>query len=62
MVLGGLSGATIGFGFVDISCEGDCGLASAAAALVGGAGGALGVAVVAILMLRASAERRRERP
>ncbi|MGH9021780.1 MAG: hypothetical protein ACRDV9_01550 [Acidimicrobiia bacterium] len=62
MVLGGLCGATIGFGFVNISCQGDCGFASAAAALVGGACGAGGVAVVSILMLRASAERRRERP
>lgn len=61
-VLGGLCGAVIAFGFVRLTCQGSCGVARAAAALAGGVAGAVGVAVVAVLALRASAERRRERP
>lgn len=56
VVLGGLSGAAIGFGLVGIECQGDCGTPEGAGALLGGLLGAGGVAVVAVLVLRAMAE------
>ena len=56
VVVAGLSGAAIGFGLVDIGCTGDCGTVSGLAALFGGLLGAGGVAIVAVLVLRAMAE------
>lgn len=62
VVVSGLFGATIGYGIVDISCEGSCGLAVLAGALVGGAVAAGGVGVIAVLVLRAMAEWKRTEP
>jgi hypothetical protein len=59
VVVGGLSGAAIGFGLVGIDCQGDCATPKGVGALVGGTIGAAGVAVVAVLVLRAMAEWRR---
>ena len=59
VVVGGLSGAAIGFGLVGIDCTGECGTAEGIGAIVGGLIGAAGVAVVAVLVLRAMAEWRR---
>jgi hypothetical protein len=60
VVVGGLSGAVIGYGLVDIGlageCTTDCGTAQGIGAVVGGLFGAVGVAVVAVLVLRAFAE------
>ena len=56
VVVGGLSGALIGFGLVDIDCQGNCGTPKGIGAIVGGLLGAVGVAVVAVLVLRAFAE------
>ncbi len=56
VVVGGLSGAAIGFGLAGIECDGDCGTAEGLGALIGGLIGAGGVAVVAVLVLRAMAE------
>ncbi|MGH9034924.1 MAG: hypothetical protein ACRD0O_04105 [Acidimicrobiia bacterium] len=56
VVVGGLSGALIGYGLVNIDCQGDCGTPKGIGAVVGGVFGALGVAVVAVLVLRAFAE------
>jgi hypothetical protein len=56
VVLAGLLGAAIGFGLVDASCHGDCTVPKALGAIVGGAGAAIGVGVVAVLALRAMAE------
>jgi hypothetical protein len=56
VVAGGLSGAAIGFGLVGIDCTGDCGTAEGIGAIVGGLIGAVGVAIVAVLVLRAMAE------
>lgn len=56
VVVGGLSGALIGFGLVNIDCEGNCGTPKGIGAVVGGLFGAVGVAVVAVLVLRAFAE------
>ena len=59
VVVGGLSGAAIGFGLVEIDCTGECGTAEGIGAIVGGLIGAVGVAIVAVLVLRAMAEWRR---
>jgi hypothetical protein len=59
VVVGGLSGAAIGFGLVGIDCTGDCGTPQGIGAIVGGLAGAVGVAIVAVLVLRAMAEWRR---
>ena len=56
VVVGGLSGALIGYGLVGIDCVGDCGTPKGIAAVIGGVFGAVGVAVVAVLVLRAFAE------
>jgi hypothetical protein len=56
VVIAGLLGAAIGFGFVDAACAGDCTVEKALGAVVTGAGAAVGVGVVAVLTLRAMAE------
>ncbi len=55
-VLGGLLGAGIGWGLVDVGCRGDCTLPLVIGIVVGGAVGAGGVGVVAVLVLRAMNE------
>ena len=54
--VGGLAGALIGYGFVDIQCTGSCATPNAIGALTGAALAALGTAVVAVLALRAMGE------
>ena len=54
--VGGLAGALIGFGFVDIQCTGSCSTPDAIGGLVGAVLAALGTAVVAVLALRAMGE------
>lgn len=61
IVVAGSCGAVIGWAFVDLQCTGDCATPSGIGALVGGVGAAAGVAVVAVLTLRAMAEWRRVR-
>lgn len=56
IIVAGLCGALIGYGIVDVSCTGNCGGASGIGAVVGGALAAAGVAVVAVLVLRAMGE------
>lgn len=56
VVLSGLLGATIGAGLVDSMCTGACGENVAFGALVGGGLSAGGVAIVAVLVLRAMHE------
>jgi hypothetical protein len=56
ILLGGLCGGLIGFAYIDLQCEGDCGLWTGLGALVGAVAGAVGLAVVAILTLRAMDE------
>ena len=60
ILLAGACGALIGFAIVDIQCGGDCSALSGIGAVVGGVVGALGVAVIAVLVLRAMAEWRRD--
>lgn len=56
ILVGGLCGGLIGWAFVDLQCEGDCGVAAGIAGVVGAVVGAGGVAVVAVLALRAMGE------
>jgi len=59
VILGGLFGATLGYGVTEIGCHGDCGSSTAIGAVVGAVIGAVGTGVVAVLALRAMAEWRR---
>ena len=62
VVVAGLLGGTIGYGLVDLSCTGSCGVAVLVGALVGAAIAAAGVGVVAVLVLRAMAEWKKAGP
>ena len=56
VLIGGLAGGLIGFGFVRLECSGDCTTPSAIGALIGAVLAAAGTAVVAVLVLRAMGE------
>lgn len=56
ILLGGLAGGLIGFALVDLQCEGDCSVAKGLGLLGGAVAAAAGMAVVAVLALRAMGE------
>jgi hypothetical protein len=56
ILVGGLCGWLIGFAITDVQCTGDCELATGFGGLAGAVLGALGVAVIAVLVLRAMGE------
>jgi hypothetical protein len=56
IVFAGISGALIGWALVDLQCRGACALPESVGIFLGGVSFALGVAVVAVLALRAMAE------
>ena len=56
IVVAGACGAMIGWGFVAVQCTGNCTTPGGIGALVGGVLAAAGVAVVAVLTLRAMGE------
>ena len=56
ILVGGLCGGIIGAAVVDVQCSGDCTTEASIGGLVGALIGALGVAVVAVLALRAMGE------
>jgi hypothetical protein len=56
ILVGGVCGGLIGFAITDLQCSGDCGTGKGVGGLVGALIGALGVAVVAVLALRAMGE------
>lgn len=56
ILIGGLCGGLIGYGFMDLQCADDCATLAGGAGLLGAVIGAVGVGVVAILALRAMAE------
>ena len=56
VVVAGGVGGIIGYGLVDVSSQGDAGVAALVGLVVGGLIGAIGVGVVAVLVLRAMAE------
>lgn len=56
ILLGGLAGGLIGYTLVKLQCDGDCDIAEGVGALVGAVIAALGMSVVAVLVLRAVGE------
>ncbi len=62
ILLGGLAGGFIGYGFVDIQCTGNCSGPSSIGAAVGAVAAAAGTAVIAVLVLRAMGEWRTLHP
>lgn len=56
VVVAGIFGALIGAGLVGVSCRGRCDVPRAIGAFGGGALGAVGVGIVAVLVLRAMTE------
>jgi hypothetical protein len=56
IIVGGLCGLLIGRALVRVQCDGDCDVAAGLGAFVGGVVAAAGVAVVAVLVLRAMGE------
>lgn len=56
ILVGGACGGVIGAAVVNVQCAGDCTTPSSLAGLLGAIVGALGVAVVAVLALRAMGE------
>jgi hypothetical protein len=59
IVVAGLAGGLIGWSFTDLQCHGTCTTPDGIGAVVGGAMAAGGVAVVAVLGLRAMGEWKR---
>jgi hypothetical protein len=56
ILVAGVCGGLIGSSFVNLQCHGDCSTASGIGAVAGALAGAGGVAVVAVLVLRAMGE------
>ena len=56
ILVGGLCGGLIGYGFTDLQCSGDCTVLAGGAGLLGAVIGAVGVGIVAVLALRAMGE------
>lgn len=56
ILVAGACGGLIGYAFVDLQCEGDCTVPTGLAAVIGAAFSAAGVALVAVLVLRAMGE------
>ena len=56
ILLGGLAGGLIGFALVDLQCDGECTLAKGLGLLAGAVLCAIGMAIVAVLALRAMGE------
>ncbi len=56
VLIGGLCGGLIGYAFTDLQCDGDCTVQAGLGGLAGAVVGAVGVAIVAVLTLRAMDE------
>ena len=56
ILLGGLAGGLIGYALVDLQCDGDCHLAKGLGIFFGAVFAAGGMAIVAVLVLRAMGE------
>jgi hypothetical protein len=56
ILFAGAFGALIGYGVVDVQCTGKCGTADGIGAVAGAVIAAVGVAIVAVLVLRAMGE------
>jgi hypothetical protein len=62
ILVGGVCGGLIGYGFTDLTCTGDCSTLAGVVGLLGAVIGAVGVGIVAILALRAMGEWRSRLP
>ncbi len=62
VAFGAMCGAAIGFGLTDIGCHGKCSTPRTVGTLFGASFGALGVSIVAVLVMRALVEWRRHNP
>jgi len=62
ILVGGLCGGLIGYGFADLQCVDSCTTLAGGAGLLGAVIGAVGVGVVAILALRAMGEWKTRNP
>ena len=56
ILIGGLAGGMIGYGLVDVTCDGDCGVPLGLGIFIGASASAGGTAIVAVLVLRAIGE------
>ena len=56
ILVAGASGGLIGFGIADIQCGGDCSVLAGVAGVLGAVLAASGVAIIAVLTLRAMGE------
>lgn len=56
ILVGGIAGGLIGYGLVDVQCDGDCGLPLGLGIFLGSIISAGGTAIVAVLVLRALGE------
>jgi hypothetical protein len=56
IVLGGVAGGLIGYTFAKLQCDGSCGVQRGIGTFVGAVGAAIGMSVVAVLVLRAIGE------
>jgi len=56
ILISGLAGALIGYSLIDLQCEGSCGLPTGIGLLVGALTASIGMAVVAVLVMRALGE------
>ncbi len=56
ILVGGLCGGLIGFAFTDLQCDDGCAVLAGVGGVIGALAGAIGVAVVAVLVLRAMDE------
>jgi len=54
--LSGLAGAMIGYSLIALQCDGDCGVAKGLGLAIGALTAAIGMAVVAVLVMRALGE------
>ncbi len=56
ILIGGLCGGLIGYGFTDLQCDGGCATRAGGFGVLGAVLGAAGVGIVAVLALRAMGE------
>lgn len=56
ILIAGVAGALIGFTLVDLQCQGDCDVPNSIGLICGAITGAIGMGIVAVLVLRATGE------
>lgn len=56
IIIAGVAGALIGFTLIDLQCSGDCDVPNSIGLVLGAAIGAIGMGIVAVLVLRAVGE------